>query len=91
MIGAAELLPTGLLGADGLNRQPLNAQAKAALLAEMPFVSEPVGIDIADLGDATPTGHSRRTQRLILGAGLGAALMYFLARAGVNFGKRKGR
>jgi len=83
-IGEALLIPAGLFGSDPGNRQPLNPQVKAQLLAQMPFVSEPVGVDIADLGEATPAGRSRTMMRYGLGAALGAvfgaAACHFLSK-----------
>ena len=83
-------LPISLFGAD---RRPLDPQIKAQMLAEMPFVSEPVGDDISDLGDATPTGKGRAQRRMILGGALGLAVAYAASRfiAGFKAAKKRGQ
>jgi hypothetical protein len=63
-----------------LAREPLNPEVKARLLAEMPFVAEQVGQDLADLGDATPAGSRARTMRLALGAVLGGVGVFVIDR-----------
>lgn len=88
---ASPLLQVGLFGDPGAaGRQPLNPQVKAQLLSEMPFVSEPVGDDISDLGDATPTGKARMYRRLGLGAVLGVALSYAAVKFVHGFRSSKG-
>ncbi len=60
---------------------PLDPQTKASLLAQMPFVSEQFGDDMADLGDATPTGKGRRNFRIGLGVALGLAMWFAYSKA----------
>lgn len=73
------LLPVGLA-----QREPLDPAAKAKILAEMPFVSDPVGQDLLDLSDATPNGQRARMVRIGLGAALGAVAGYLVCRVVTN-------
>ncbi len=73
-----------LIPASLQTREPLDPQTKTKLLAEMPFVSDPVGQDILDLSDATPNGSRARTLRIGLGVALGAVVGYLTCRVVTN-------
>lgn len=73
-----------LIPASLQTREPLDPQTKTKLLAEMPFVSDPVGQDIVDLADATPNGQRARTMRIGLGVALGAVAGYLACRVITN-------
>ncbi len=75
-LGAATPLPNA-----GGQFLPLDPQTKAQLLAQMPFVSEAFGEDMADLGDATPSGKGRRNFRIGLGVALGLSVWFAYAQA----------
>lgn len=86
-LAIGDLVPAGFLTPDA-TRHPLDPQAKARLLAEMPFVSEPFGDDISDLADKTPSGSGRNTRRMLIGGAVGVGLAVALVRLVPGLGRK---